>query len=742
MNEVAIYVEYADGQYDRLNMFDDENINIKFKLKDSSDLSKVYSTFSQTFTIPSDSKNNRLLNYFFNTEVSRDSSRYLKAKIYVNQQLFKVGFVQMNEGKFKYGNKSSLSINFFTSITNIKELFGDEILSDTLKGTPYRIKWDDGRAYLYTQGQVVNPDFDPDVIVPLASNKRVWTYNDNGINDIKYTNTISGVKHIESNELRPAIPFSTIMNKIAENKGLTFNSSLFDLDEYKKLYVWCNARPNKTVVQKLLFASNWSQISIRPYLTVTSTPNTNIVNIKMNQSEDWTLFNGISFWFNFQPKLNGVLLSEGNYKFRYYNNDTGQLLIENTLYLENDYYTNKNSCGFISRFAYPELLTTGLNIRVELELNSYLISWAPTDTSSIWSIRAYVGGTGFGQALNYTTTKSEDEELIDLFNLLPSTKTVDFLMSFIKCFNLTIIEDLNNPNIINFVHKNDFYLSDPIDFTEYIDIKENSVKPTTLYKRINFKHNTSDYKSNKDFKNGNLVREFGEYQYTSGDVFLKDEYKIETQFSIVPNRILPNTNTYSFYGFKDEKETNSTYGTLWTPNTEELTIFYYNGQKTLRNATDTANISFNFKIYGGGGTIMQQLTTYNKVSITYSDVDDATYVNSLAFSVEIDAFNYDFDYDKTLFINYYASDIDRIYNNNSRLFTYNMVLPPSRINDFKLSDIIIVNDKKYTIEEADINIINGKSKLTLMNISPRQNIRVTYPTTPPTPPTSFTGTLI
>ncbi len=154
----------------------------------------------------------------------------------------------------------------------------------------------------------------------------------------------------------------------------------------------------------------------------------------------------------------------------------------------------------------------------------------------------------------------------------------------------------------------------------------------------------------------------------------------------------------------------------------------------LNKRDEGTNISFNFNT----GSTVNQLQTYNKVSIVYND-SPTGYTNSLGYSNEVDVFDSTFIFNNNLFTNYYQFEIDKIYNPNSRLYEYNCVLPPYEINRFSLTNIIRIGDKKYTIEEADLNIVDGKTKLTLMNVA------TVVPTTfilPPTPPTSFTATLL
>jgi len=701
--------------YDRLDMFDDENINVKFKLKDTSDLSKVYSTYSQTFTIPTSNKNTKLLNYYFNTDVVRTAKRYLKAKIYINKELFKVGFISINEGKFKYGNNSSYSINFFTSLTNLKELFGDETLATTLQSSSYNIQWNDQIAYDYTRGLAVTSSVDPEVIVPLVSNKRVWTYNDSGLNDIKYTGTKTGVKYIEPSELRPAIPFSRIMDDIAAAKGLTFTSPLFGQDEYEKLYILCNSLATteyKVILNSVMSgfdSSNWDS---------TNTSNSEYFNLKYNGTGSSDITIAVNL---FLLKYNNSTTEDILPKIVFYNYNTNEILKEDIMTVNDDYDVWTGGL-VVNSVAYGLNPSNSINIGIKIIPNQ-LVYW---NTGQVRLL-----SPGFDKA---TLTTSRLTFSLSLYNLLPSIKTIDFISSFIKMFNISIIEDPTNNNIINFVPRNEFYQTIK-DYTPYIDIEQNIVKPTSLYKNINFKHKTSKYKSNEDFKIGIGFREFGEFKYESTDKFLKDEYKIETQFNIVPNRLIPNTNVQTFYGFTSDSETNGTYGTLYKPNNEDFTIFYYNGSQSLQDINNT-NISFNFQ----SGSSVVELETYNKVSIVYND-NTSSYINSLGYSAEVDVLDNSFVYNKNLFSNYYSNEIARIYNNNARLFEYECYLPAYEINTFNLKDVIIIGNKKFSIEEADINIVTGKSKLTLMNYSPAYT-NIYLPPLVPTAPTTFTATLL
>ena len=65
MLDVKIYIE---GQ--RVDLFKDENISIKSTVKDISDISKVFTDFSKSFTVPASKNNNLLFEHWYNADIT------------------------------------------------------------------------------------------------------------------------------------------------------------------------------------------------------------------------------------------------------------------------------------------------------------------------------------------------------------------------------------------------------------------------------------------------------------------------------------------------------------------------------------------------------------------------------------------------------------------------------------------------------------------------------------------------
>jgi len=65
MNKVDIYV---NGQ--RLDVFQDEEINLNISVQNVQDISKVFTDFTQGFTIPATPTNNAIFGHYYRTDVS------------------------------------------------------------------------------------------------------------------------------------------------------------------------------------------------------------------------------------------------------------------------------------------------------------------------------------------------------------------------------------------------------------------------------------------------------------------------------------------------------------------------------------------------------------------------------------------------------------------------------------------------------------------------------------------------
>ena len=715
MNLVEIYIETGAGIYEKLDMFGDESINIKYKLKDTSDISKIFSTYSQTFSIPASQKNSLLIKYFFNPEVVRGSSRFINAKIYVNKQLFKFGKTSLNLAKLKMGLKSSYSLNFFTGAGTLKDIVGETKLSE-LNVDPYNFSWTSGNFYF----GLTNP-IGEDVIVPLISNERVWSYNDASPTDIKWVNSSTTLpKAINYTELRPAMRFGKIMENIIEHFNLDIEAPLFSRTEYTKLFIHLTKdkieSTNTQVPVNSAFGSYTDKGTPAPKhwdISVDTTTDVFTITRTVDSSQKG----------NFFMRMTPTAVMESDVALsvdvEYIDLRPTSLTYNQVIFRET--VLQKVKKGIIESVIPLETSSFGGITVANPFIFKINTKWSNVVSYNDGIFALNISGADYYYSKRSTLNIGNANNVVDLHKMIPDMKVIDFLSSFFKLFNIRVREDNTSAKL---------YFETPIDFvgvekdfTPYTDIQEASIVPQDIFKVYKFTHAESKYKSNIDYTNAlssNVnSKAFGQLLYNSPNDYAKGEYTVETKFSIVPPVTIDNTRVQTQYGFNGDKPTDdSVYGTVasgggkYIPNFNELTLFYYNGMQTPQDI-NLNNISFGFR--DSESTITRQVTSYPKVGIADTD-NISTYTNSLGFKDEVNLLPVQFVCSEhNLYINNYSDLVIALNTPNILLFTFTCFLPAKEINEFDLRNDLIIGEYKFNIEEADINIVTGKATLVLSN---------------------------
>ena len=244
--EAQLWVKNENGIYEQLDLFDDENISLTQKLKDSTEVGKAYSTFSKTFKIPSSPVNDRLVRYYAETDLERTSEPMIEAKQYINQTLFKRGYIVIEDAKQSFNRTEQYGITFYSNLTNLKDLVGEQMLSETLINKSYDVDLEEGKIWFYTLNRNPNStSLDKDVIVPFVSTFR----------DIIDDNLL------RANELRPAILLKRILDDIGDSIGKKFDTSQLPLTD---AYVWCNGNQYNTYINNTVRNELLKKVRIHP----------------------------------------------------------------------------------------------------------------------------------------------------------------------------------------------------------------------------------------------------------------------------------------------------------------------------------------------------------------------------------------------------------------------------------------------------------------------------------------------
>ena len=660
MYKIEIYI-----LNDRLELFKDENIQLESSVQNIKDISKIFTDYTQSFTVPASQDNNKIFKHWYNSEIVAgfDSNKLVNAEIKLNGVTYKVGKVKLESVALKNNKAQNYKIKFFGKLINLNTLFGEDLLSD-LDLTAYSHDYNSLNVQIGLQYGLSGGD----VIYPLISSARNWDYNTNVTeNEIKYTNSTGG--GIVWNELKPALKINRIIEAIETKYGISFSTHFFKnaTNDIDKLFIWLNGTkagevaPNSLTVDfdggsstKINLSTNigsyhsekkprqWWQL----YLTVT--PSSGYENINYT----------ISF---FKKKNDGEMEKASEI------NKQGSYNWKNTI----PYY----------------------------EGGDYEVYWtvaADTDfkftTSCKQQRRDYWGKDG-----SYTTTSSEQtiESNFLIKENTPKMKVKDFLASLIKMFNLVI--DPITLNSFQILPLKDWYnLGGTQDLTKFIDIKDYEVKRPDLFKNINFK-----YQEAKDIL-GEAFRDT--YKIGYGDLkatFDVDGGNLDVELSF--QNLLMERITDTTTGDLTDIHIGNSFDKSFNEILIEPILFFNRGRTELTTTLGYVNDS------GNATPLYHYLNVGQESSTTEGESN-----YSLNFGGEISTWNYGVEVN-SLYNVFWKDYVTDLYNSKRREYDYTAYLPLNVINTLKLNDLVIIAKKSYIINSLSTNLSTGLVKLNLLN---------------------------
>ena len=139
MRTVQVYIE---GQ--RLDLFKDEIISVTSKQQDISDISKIFTDFSQSFSVPSSIKNYAIFQHFYQNDVNSTIDYNIRRDAYIEIDLttFRRGKISLEKSEVKDNQPYSYQITFYGDILALKDKFQDDKLADMSELDFYNFAYD------------------------------------------------------------------------------------------------------------------------------------------------------------------------------------------------------------------------------------------------------------------------------------------------------------------------------------------------------------------------------------------------------------------------------------------------------------------------------------------------------------------------------------------------------------------------------------------------------------------------
>jgi hypothetical protein len=486
--KVALYI-YDDNVSKRIELFEDEKISLTSSIQNVNDISKVFTDYSQSFTIPASDNNNEIFRHWYENSLDNgfDQRTRYTGYIELDTQLFRTGKWQLESASVKNNRIEDYKITFYGDLKSLTDKFGEDKLKDVQTLNDYSLN--------YTGTNVlsrVKSSTNQNVMFPFISSGRLWNIGGSGSG---LDNINSSAYKLKFQELYPAVQVKSIFNAIEDRYNINFTGSFLDDPKFTSAYLWFKNNEQA----ELIPLSSASVIDLTGVNENDGSFQTNVIN-------------------------NTVTLIEGNVF-----NDSF-ILLDITLsssvsWLVNVYRNNILSYNFnlTSASIYQEIYVPNNEIGVEyrFELST---SESITYTGTISS--GYNNENTGEQTINFLNNVSgSTTNILNLTALAPDIKVSDFFSGVLKMFNLTAFSE----DGINFTLEqleNWYYLGGIKDFSEYCttDLDFNRIKP---FKKIDFKYQKSESFMNRGFFE-NSQREYGDLNY--GFPYDGGDYTIQLPF--------------------------------------------------------------------------------------------------------------------------------------------------------------------------------------------------------------------
>lgn len=751
MQRLQLYIENDSGNYELVDLFGDETIELTSTIQDIRDIGKVFTDYSQTFSVPASERNNKIFHHYYNfyiTDGAYDSRKKKQAKIFINYMPFREGKVFLNSVKMKNNKPYAYEIIFYGNTVSLKDLIGDDELTD-LDLSAYDHEYSEANVRDgFTNGLNLNSQTNSIIYPLITSKKRLFFNSDNPVAADFYDSsgnlyhdtsiTKQNVRGLEYTDLKPAIRaihiIEAIENKYRGSEGgklIQFTRDFFDSTAFSNLYMWINSKKGEfndlEDDEEYLFSHKLSGYAY----------SSGVDSVVYN-------FDGsdISIGHIGQQTLFSLDISVSNQTIPY-----------NVIFRNKSKGTEETDTGLgdgvfdytASVYQASGVLSTDI-YEIEIQSKSEF-----TISTAELTINYYNPPASAVDSVYTTTTNQNTTAEIIMENRLPKMKVIDFLTGLFKMFNLTayFIDDYGDLEYGKvYVDALDNYYADAInnklggliDIDKYLDVTDHKVNSVLPFTDIDFKYQETntvlmanhEQQFNEVFGNAefNVRRNFPnidrgtKYEISLPFSHMKYERLSDLGINLGVNAT-PSTIIQWGYcaggDFNAENE-DAVYPEVPTGDYDTTTIkplLFYGIREIDLPEASPANSYRDGRINWISTSPPTGITSYWRPSNSNETGNTTTPPSyTLNFDQEFDEWqsvNYGSD-SNSLYNVFYKSYVESIFNPAKRKFNVKAYLPPNILINYRLNDQIKIQDKIFRINSISTNLMTGESELELLNI--------------------------
>lgn len=692
---------YISGE--RVDLFKDEQVSFNQSIQNIKDPAKIFTEFTQTFTVPASKTNNKIFQHYYNFNITGgfDARNKVDANIELNNVAFKQGYIRLDGVDLKLNKPYAYRITFFGETVNIKDILREDKLGALSDLNQFNLTYDATNIKAKLQN-TTNAILCPLITAgashgePPKNFSRLYydsqTHGTNNGNLYYHTGGGTNSNGVYWEDLKYAIRLYEIIEAItASYPSLVFTDDFFSTSnaEFYNLHMWLHRK--KGLVEPA------AQVTTFPTL-VTGFPSS-------GAGSKTTVVDG-----------SGLIINSGLLP-----TILQQLTIETTSSEPYDVIINRNGTvwasltqqtgdntydpadiGFMDAAVYNIIIRVSANI---------------TFSKIEWDLAGFDNGVGWNETYDTGTFSATANVEFIITEQIPDMKIIDFLTAIFKMFNLTAFYVSNRQDAdfgkIKVQKLDDFYTAGTsYDISEYVDTKTNQVNVALPYREIDFSYEgtgTLLALQYQQLQNKVWGSEGFTGNATVGNNFDAPNpiYKVTIPFEHLQYERLVNADTTLS---APNNETTIQYGYFVDDNYEPYfgkPLIFYPIRQT---GTGTTPISFQDDLSG----THSELTSYYIPSNSLS-IDPTTSTKNLNFYLEINEYTLDTNFTGTLFEENYLEYIQDIFNSKRRLTKLKAYLPLKIIYNLNMNDRVVINNQSYNINNLTTNLITGESNMELLN---------------------------
>jgi hypothetical protein len=689
---------YVEGQ--QVEMFDDETVTLSQSIQDVKAIDKIFTEFTQTFSVPASKVNNKIFKHFYNSSIvdnvdnpnvnSFDGRKKIDAELYLNYKPFKKGKIKLEGSTLKLNKPHTYRLTFFGNTVNLKDLLGDTKLSSLSFLANFKFDYTDANLLSsITSGLDITSEgvlYDKAIVTPLITYGQRLYYDSSAATSTTeelanlYYDSGSALGGVNASQLKPAMRVYAIVKAIESQyfkpAGFTFSDNFFSKNNasFYDLYIWLHNKVGgvfEDQINTVLFdnytkeGGNDQEYGVLRYLRGSTFATVGHGNPRAEVSistigavlkYSLLIYKDGELWKSFDDQV-------GTKTF-----DIGSLPPHESI--------------------HAELVTN--------EVGTFEILWnLRRDQKELWyTTERYVF---LKQSINTGSNK-----ILQVANQLPDMKIIEFLQGLFKMFNLTSY--ITESKEVKIQALDDYYSSSVKywDITKDLDKESSSIDTVLPYREINF-----TYEGLESFLAENHREQFnkdwGSVKYTGGEKLSGDVYDIKIPFEHFKYERLIDANT--------EAETTVQYG--WSVDSSQSPTL---GKPLLFYPEKVTGTAIGYKPISGG---LSSLSTYfipsNSLHL-FNEVNGVDTSDNLNFNAEVNEYEL-IPFNKSLFEKYYSTYIKEVFDKRRRLTKIKAYLPVSTLHKLSLADKIVIFNKSYKINSINTNFETLLSNLELINIS-------------------------